>query len=225
MPTQSAENPQTSENTEAGPAGHLTRSIVLVGLMGAGKSSVGRLLAERLGLAFLDADAEIERAAGATIEEIFTHEGEAIFRSGERRVIARLLTGEPAVIATGGGAFMDAATRTAIRERGISVWLKADLETLVGRTARRGGRPLLKKGDPREILARLIDQRYPVYAEADLTVETGEAPAETVADSIVSALEAHLGNGPLSVRPKKAARGKSRKNGLRRRRTASGKRK
>jgi shikimate kinase len=225
MPSQPAENTLASKDAEAGPAHGLARSIVLVGLMGAGKSSVGRLLAERLGLAFLDADAEIERAAGATIEEIFAHEGEEIFRSGERRVIARLLAGTPAVIATGGGAFMDAATRAAIRERGISVWLKADLETLVGRTARRGGRPLLKQGDPREILARLIDQRYPVYAEADLTIETGEAPAETVADSIVSALEAHLGNGPLAVRPKRAARGKSRKNGLRRRKTARGKRK
>lgn len=192
---------------------------MLVGLMGAGKSSVGRLLAERLGLAFLDADIEIERAAGATIEEIFAQEGEAVFRSGERRVIARLLAGPPAVIATGGGAFMDAETRARIRERGISVWLKADLDTLVGRTARRGGRPLLKQGDPREVLARLMNERYPVYGEADLVVETGEDPAEAVAARIVAALEDHLGCGPLAAPPKGATRNKAR-NGVRRRRPA-----
>lgn len=203
------------EGAKDGPgaetAGKLGRSVVLVGLMGAGKSSVGRLLAERLALPFLDADNEIERAAGASIEEIFTHEGETIFRSGERRVIARLLAGAPAVIATGGGAFMDAATRAVIRERGISVWLKADLETLVGRTARRGGRPLLKRGDPREILARLIDERYPVYAEADLVVETGEDPAETVAERIIDALEGHVGCGPLAALPKRRTPGARRK--------------
>ena len=115
----------------------LDRSVVLIGLMGAGKTSIGRILAERLGLPFVDADAEIERAAGATIEEIFARDGEAVFRSGERRVIERLLAGPPAIIATGGGAFMDASTRATVRERGISVWLKADLETLVKRTARR----------------------------------------------------------------------------------------
>lgn len=219
MSSPAAKAPATREGAKDGSAddpggktaGKLGRAIVLVGLMGAGKSSVGRLLAERLALPFLDADSEIERAAGATIEDIFAHEGEAVFRSGERRVIARLLAGAPAVIATGGGAFMDGATRTAIRERGISVWLKADLETLVERTARRGGRPLLKRGDPREILARLIDERYPVYAEADLVVETGEDPAETVAERIIEAIEGHVGCGPLAQMPMRKAPGKGNK--------------
>ncbi len=202
------ENPTAEPRSEA--AARLGRSVVLVGLMGAGKSSVGRLLAERLALPFLDADTEIERAAGASIEEIFAHEGEAIFRSGERRVIARLLAGPPAVIATGGGAFMDEATRVAIRERGISIWLKADLDTLVERTARRNGRPLLKQGNPREILARLIDQRYPVYAEADLVVETGADPAEAVTERIIAALEAHTGAGPLAARALPRSRVKAR---------------
>jgi shikimate kinase len=193
----------------------LDRSVVLIGLMGAGKTSIGRLLAERLALPFIDADAEIERAAGATIEEIFVRDGEAAFRSGERRVIHRLLAGPPAVIATGGGAFMDDSTRAAVRERGISVWLKADLDTLVKRTARRGGRPLLNQGDPREILARLMAQRYPVYGEAEVTVETGEEPAETVTEAVIAALEAHLGMAPLAVSPGKKSHGpsKRRRNG------------
>lgn len=183
----------------------LGRSVVLVGLMGAGKTSVGRILAERLGLPFLDADAEIERAAGATIEEIFARDGEAVFRSGERRVIGRLLAGPPAVIATGGGAYMDATTRAAVRARAIAVWLRADLDTLAERTGRRGGRPLLKNGDPRETLARLIDERYPVYAEADLTVETGVEPAEAVAERIIAALERLTGQAPLARTAKPAS--------------------
>lgn len=175
----------------------IDRSIVLVGLMGAGKTSIGRLLSGRIGLDFVDADAEIEAAAGATIEEIFATEGEAVFRSGERRVIARLLAGPPRVIATGGGAFMDASTRGEIRAHGISVWLKADLETLVKRTARRGGRPLLANNHPGKTLARLMDERYPVYAEADITVGTGDEGPEKVVDRVIAALEAHLGSGPL----------------------------
>ncbi len=197
----------------------LDRSVVLIGLMGAGKTSIGRILAERLGLPFVDADAEIERAAGATIEEIFARDGEAVFRSGERRVIERLLAGPPAIIATGGGAFMDASTRATVRERGISVWLKADLETLVKRTARRGGRPLLAQGDPREVLARLMAQRYPIYGEADVTVETGEEPAESVTDAVIAALEAHIGASPLAVPTgRKNGNGNGHANGNHRRR-------
>jgi shikimate kinase len=194
---------------------------VLVGLMGAGKTSIGRLLAERLGLPFVDSDAEIERAGGAAIDEIFALEGEATFRSGERRVIARLLSGPPAVIATGGGAYLDPTTRATVRERAVSVWLKANLDTLVKRTSRRGGRPLLKRGDPRKILASLIDERYPVYGEADLTVETGEESPEIVVKRVLAALEAHLGEGPLvapAARRDAGTRGHPRHRRTRRRR-------
>ena len=165
-------------------------TIVMVGMMGAGKSAIGRRLAQRLGLPFVDADTEIERAAGCSIEEIFAKHGEADFRDGERRVIARLLEGPVCVLATGGGAFMDAETRARIRARATSVWLKADLDTLVDRVGRRNHRPLLKNGDPREILARLIAARYPIYAEADITVETGDAPPATTVERVVEALAA-----------------------------------
>lgn len=191
--------PAVPDSPLPAPAAALKRSVVLVGLMGAGKTSVGRLLAARIGLEFVDADAEIETAAGATIEEIFAHEGETVFRSGERRVIARLLTGPPRVIATGGGAFMDADTRAEVRAHAVSVWLRADLDTLVRRTARRGRRPLLAGGDPRDILARLMDERYPVYGEADITVDTGEEGADKVVERVIAALESHLGTGPLAV--------------------------
>lgn len=169
------------------------RSIVLVGLMGAGKSSIGRRLAQRLGLDFLDADTEIERAAGCTIEEIFARFGEPAFRDGERRVILRLLEERaPIVLATGGGAFMDAETRAAIRNHAIAVWLRAELDVLLRRVARRSNRPLLKQGDPREVLERLMALRHPVYAEADLVVESDESPAETTVDRVIAALRAHL---------------------------------
>jgi len=168
----------------------LDRPIVMVGMMGAGKSAIGRRLAQRLGLPFVDADAEIERAAGATIAEIFEKHGEAVFRDGERRVIARLLDGPVGVLATGGGAFMDPETRARIRARGITVWLKADLETLVERVSRRGHRPLLKNGDPREIIARLLAERGPIYAEADITVETGHAPTAATVERVIEALAA-----------------------------------
>jgi shikimate kinase len=168
----------------------LDRPIVMVGMMGAGKSAIGRRLAQRLGLPFLDADAEIERAAGATIAEIFEKHGEAVFRDGERRVIARLLDGPVGVLATGGGAFMDTETRARIRNRAITVWLKADLDTLVERVSRRGHRPLLKNGDPREILTRLMAQRDPIYAEADITVETGHAPTAATVERVIEALAA-----------------------------------
>jgi shikimate kinase len=171
-------------------ASDLDRPIVMVGMMGAGKSAIGRRLAHRLGVPFVDADAEIESAAGATIAEIFEKHGEAAFRDGERRVIARLLEGPIGVLATGGGAFMDAETRARIRSRAVTAWLKADLDTLVERVSRRGHRPLLKNGDPREILARLIALRDPVYAEADITVETGHAPAAATVDRVIEALAA-----------------------------------
>ena len=179
----SAPRPQPS-------AKDLDRPVVMVGMMGAGKSAIGRRLAHRLGVPFVDADAEIERAAGATIADIFEKHGEAAFRDGERRVIARLLGGPIGVLATGGGAFMDAETRARIKRRAISVWLKADLETLVERVSRRGHRPLLRNGDPREVLARLMAQRDPAYAEADITVETGHAPAAATVERVIEALAA-----------------------------------
>lgn len=168
----------------------LRKSIVLVGLMGAGKSSVGRRLAKRFEVRFIDADDEIAKAAGCSIEDIFELYGEEAFRNGEHRVIVRLLDVGPRVLATGGGAFMDPRIRAKIGESGISVWLRADLAVLVRRTDRRGGRPLLKGGDPRATLARLIDERYPVYAEADIIVDTGDEPAETTVERVVEAIEA-----------------------------------
>ncbi len=169
-----------------------SRSIVLVGMMGAGKSSVGRRLAARLSLPFVDADSEIESAAGMTIPEIFEIRGEPAFRSGEQRVIARLLESGPQVLATGGGAFMSPQTRSAIREKGISVWLKADIDVLLRRIKRRNDRPMLKTDDPAATLRGLIDQRYPVYAEADLTIESRDVPHGAVVDEIISGLEQHL---------------------------------
>lgn len=205
----------SAPDTEARPV-RLNRTVVLVGLMGAGKTSIGRLLGTRLGVEFVDADAEIEAAAGATIEEIFAEEGEAVFRSGERRVIARLL-GEPVrIIATGGGAFMDPETRARIRETGISVWLRADLDTLVKRTHRRGGRPLLKEGDQRETLARLIEQRYPVYATADITVDTGEEAPDAVVERVIAALERHLGGVRLATTHDNPGKNKHKTNSRRR---------
>ena len=164
------------------------RTIVLVGLMGAGKSCIGRRLAARLGLPFRDADAEIERAAGCSIEDIFELHGEAAFRKGENRVICRLLDGAPHVLATGGGAFMDPDTRAAIGARAVSVWLRADLELMLKRTGRRNNRPLLKRGDPRKILSALIAERYPVYADADLAVDSVDAPPEVTVERVMAAL-------------------------------------
>ena len=168
------------------------RIIVLVGLMGAGKTTVGRRLADRLGLRFVDADNEIEAAAGMSISNMFEAHGEAHFREGERRVIARLLEHRGLVLATGGGAFMDPDTRALIAERAISVWLKADLDVLYHRVARRSTRPLLRRDEPREVLERLIEERYPVYAEADVTVESGDVPHDAMVDKIVVALKARI---------------------------------
>jgi shikimate kinase len=164
------------------------RTIVLVGLMGAGKTKIGRRLAARLNLPFFDSDTEIEAAAGETIEEIFRMRGEGVFRDGERRVIARLLTQPVHVLATGGGAFMDAATRDLIRRRGVSVWLRADLEVLLARVARRNNRPLLEQGDRRAVLAELIERRYPTYAEADLIIDSGEGSLDSTTAQVVAAL-------------------------------------
>ena len=167
-------------------------SLVLVGLMGAGKSCIGRRLASRFKLPFVDADSEIEAAAGCSIDEIFAEHGEAAFRDGERRVIARLLAGPKQVLATGGGAFMDPRTRAEIRDHGLSIWLRADLELMLERTGRRNNRPLLKQGDPRAILSGLIARRYPVYAEADVAVDSEDAPPEATLERVVTALERHL---------------------------------
>jgi shikimate kinase len=166
------------------------RSIVLVGLMGAGKSTVGRRLAQKLGLEFTDADAEIERAAGKTVPDIFRDHGEAYFRDGERKVIARLLESGPQVLATGGGAFMNEATRQNIAHRGISVWLKADIDLLMKRVRRRDNRPLLKSEDPEEVMRQLIARRYPVYDQADITVESRDAPHNSVVSDVIRALAA-----------------------------------
>src|SRR5687768_15508709 len=166
------------------------RSIVLVGLMGAGKSTVGRRLAQKLGLEFTDADAEIERAAGKTVPDIFRDHGEDYFRDGERKVIARLLESGPQVLATGGGAFMNEATRQNIAHRGISVWLKADFDLLMKRVRRRDNRPLLKAEDPEEVMRQLIARRYPVYGQADITVESRDAPHNSVVSDVIRALAA-----------------------------------
>ncbi|WP_119167810.1 shikimate kinase [Algihabitans albus] len=173
-----------------GPARRLASedSVVLVGLMGAGKSCIGRRLAQRLGRRFVDADTEIERAAGCSIPDIFAEHGEAYFRSGERRVIQRLLQTPGQVIATGGGAFMDPETRAAVAAAGLSVWLRADLDLLVKRTSRRDSRPLLRGGNPREILQRLIHERYPVYALADVTVDAAEGPPEATVERVLESL-------------------------------------
>jgi shikimate kinase len=168
------------------------RSIVLVGLMGAGKTCIGSRLAARLGLPFVDADTAIEEAAGCSIADIFEIYGEAAFRDGERRVISRLLEGPVQVIATGGGAFMDSETRARVRERGISIWLRADLDLLLSRTARRNHRPLLNKGDRRTTLQRLMDERYPIYAEADITVDSGRESPDATVERTLESLEAFL---------------------------------
>lgn len=171
------------------------KTIVLVGLMGAGKTSVGRLLAKRLDLEFIDADDEIEQAAQCSIDQIFESHGEAEFRDGERRVIARLLTGPTHVLATGGGAFMRKETRDAIRGWGISVWLRADLDLLLRRVSRRKNRPLLRNENPRQTLEKLMEERYPVYAEADIVVDSGDRPPGTIVDNVIESIETFLGAG------------------------------
>ncbi len=175
------------------------RSIVLVGLMGAGKTSIGRRLAARLGLPFRDADAEIELAAGCTVPELFSRYGERAFRDGERRVIRRLLAGDQQVLAFGGGAFMDPETRAATRADAVSVWLRCPLHTLVRRVSGRDHRPLLSDGDPTDILQRLIDQRYPIYAEADVILDCGDESPDITTAQVLDALLAWQPPRRLSV--------------------------
>lgn len=168
--------------------GEGARPIVLVGLMGAGKTSIGKLLAKRLGLAFTDADDEIVKASGCSINDIFRLYGESAFRDGERRVIARLLDAGPGVIASGGGAFMDAETRAAISARAISIWLRAELDVLLSRTVGRATRPLLNTADPRVVLEKLIAERYPIYAAADIVVDTTNEAKDVTVDRIIHVL-------------------------------------
>jgi shikimate kinase len=166
----------------------LKRTVALVGMMGAGKSAVGKRLAAKLGVIFHDADEEIEAAAGCSVSEIFERFGESAFRDGERKVIARLLGEAPHVLATGGGAFINEQTRARIEAGATSIWLKVPLDTLVARVGRRDTRPLLRNGNPREILEKLLKEREPIYAQADLTVDSEEGPHASAVDRILSAL-------------------------------------
>lgn len=168
------------------------RPLVLVGMMGAGKTTVGRRLANRLGRQFIDSDEEIERAAQMSIPEIFEQRGEGEFRAGEMRVIARLLKEKDIVLATGGGAFVNSDTRALVKAGAVSVWLKADLDLLFERVSRRANRPLLKTADPRGTLEKLIADRYPIYAEADLTVVSRDVPQDNVAVDVIVALLDHF---------------------------------
>lgn len=163
--------------------------------MGVGKSSVGRRLAARLGLPFCDADAEIEKAAGRSVSDIFADMGEAEFRAGEHRVIRRILEGEPCVLATGGGAFIHEGTRALLKERSVTVWLKAEVEVLAERATRRDTRPLLRGKDPVEVLSKLAEVRHPIYAEADLTVHTGQGAHKDAVRAIIAALEGWYARG------------------------------
>ena len=186
-------NGAVQKPAENGPEAIVTalgnRSIVLVGMMGAGKSSIGRRLAARLGIPFIDADAEIESAAGMTIPEIFDKHGEPYFRAGEARVIARLLDNGPQVLATGGGSLMDAQTRALIGEKGVSIWLKADIDVLLKRTKRRNDRPLAEK------IKDLLPIREPLYAQADIVVQSRDEPHENIVDEIMIQLPRRLGVG------------------------------
>ena len=191
-----ARRPDASIVAALGP-----RSVVLVGMMGAGKSSIGRRLALRLGIPFVDADAEIEKAHRMTIPDIFEKYDEAYFRSGEARVIARLLESGPQVLATGGGAFINADTRAVIAAKGISVWLNAEFDVLMRRIRRRHDRPLLKTEDPGATLRRLMEERNPVYALADLIVQSREVPHEKIVDEIVDALGPRAAAGTATSGP------------------------
>ena len=190
--TQPSHDPDAAAPKVASIGARITRPVVLVGLMGVGKSTVGRKLAAMLGRNFVDADDAIVEAAGRSIPEIFETFGEAYFRDGERRVIARLIDEGHGVIATGGGAFLDPATRAAVLDRGIAVWIDCDIDTLVQRTARRSNRPLLKTGDPREILTRLAHERAPLYAEAPIRVMSDTGPHADTARAIIEAIDQWL---------------------------------
>ncbi len=171
------------------------RTVVFVGLMGAGKTVIGRKVAATLGLPFIDSDHEIEDVSRMTIPDLFAAYGEEEFRALERRVIARLLKEGPQVLSTGGGAFMNAATRQAVARRGVSVWLKADLDTLMQRVAKRQNRPLLQADDPRAVMQRLMEVRYPVYEEADVTVRSRDEPKEVIAAEVMTSLARFLAEG------------------------------
>jgi shikimate kinase len=177
----------------------VAKTIVFVGLMGVGKTCIGRRLAHRLELPFVDADREIEEAAGSTIPEIFERHGEKYFREGERRVILRLLDNGPHVLSTGGGAYMDAQTRARIRERAISIWLRADLDLMMKRVSRRNDRPLLQVANPRARLQELIAERYPLYAETDITVDSVDGPPEVTLERTIASLAAHLRRAPDGI--------------------------
>jgi shikimate kinase len=170
----------------------IDRTIALIGLMGAGKTTIGRRVAAALRLPFRDADCEIEKAAGLSVQEIFDRHGEAEFRRGERGVIRRLLNEPPHVLATGGGAFMDPETRACLRARAVTVWLRADLDVLTRRVERRDDRPLLKEADPRAVMEQLMAQRYPIYAQADIVVDSNNAPHANAAALVLKALRARL---------------------------------
>lgn len=185
----SSQSSSSASNAATADLPYRGKAIVLVGLMGAGKTTVGRRLAQRLDLPFVDADSEVEAAAGLTIPEIFETHGEPAFRDGERKVIARLLSNGPQVLATGGGAYMDTETRAKVAAQGISVWLKADLDVLMKRVGKRPTRPLLKTDNPRAVMEKLMAERNPIYAEADIALETGEGPHEEVVDRLVALLE------------------------------------
>jgi shikimate kinase len=173
------------------------RSIVLIGMMGVGKSSIGRRLGSRLGIPFVDGDTEIEQAAGMSIADIFARHGEAAFRSGEARVIARLLNGGPQVLATGGGAVMNEVTRALIKERGVSIWLSAELDLLLRRISKRKAeRPMLQTNDPAATLRDLLTTRQPIYAQADITVQSRDVPHDAIVTEIIEALTAFLGASP-----------------------------
>ena len=181
------------------------RSVVLVGMPGSGKTSVGRRLAQRLELSFVDADTEIEKAADMPIADIFAQHGEPYFRAGEAKVVARILESGPRVVATGGGAFMNLDTRAKIRAQGISVWLKADFAVLLRRIKRKNDRPLFMNGDPEATLKRLLAEREPVFAEADIVVISQDSPHETTMEAIVAELKRVLGNmSPLPLAAKEA---------------------
>ncbi|MGH6933263.1 MAG: shikimate kinase [Dongiaceae bacterium] len=183
------------------PSIQVPKTVVFVGLMGVGKTSIGRRLAQLLDLPFIDADREIEEAAGCSIVEIFAQHGETSFREGERRVILRLLDNPVNVLATGGGAFMDPATRQRIRERGVSIWLRASLDLMLRRVSRRADRPLLQVADPRAKLQELIDLRYPIYGEADIVVDSVDGPPEATLEKVVAALTDYLANRPALAEP------------------------
>lgn len=193
-------SPDSSQQRADAPAGlrlqaqglELGRTLALVGLMGAGKTTIGRRLAQALALPFVDADVAIADAAGQSVEEIFAAHGECEFRRGERKVIERLLDEPPHVLATGGGAFINPGTRALMKQKAISIWLKAPLDVLMKRVARRDDRPLLKEDNPRAVMQKLMDDRYPIYAEADLVVETGAGPHNAAVAAILNVLRAHL---------------------------------